>query len=64
MLAKSAPKILSTKGECTFLFSDFLINILCTSLDSYLFSELIPVALCVLEADLSARKAFFLSKNM
>ena len=60
--ARSAPQILCIKGECTFLFLNFLIIGLCNSSANTLFeifSFLIP-----LPANLFARVAeVFLSKN-
>ena len=53
MSAKSAPHILSIKGECNFCFLNFLISGLCNSGTTL---ELFTVHLFVLEE--------FLSKNL
>ena len=50
MLARSAPKILSLKDECTFLFLNFLIIGLCDSSDNSLF-EIFSFVIVPPEAD-------------
>ena len=53
--ARSAPKILSIKDECIFLFSIFLIIVLCKSSANYLL-EMISI--------LTAPSYVFLSKSL
>ena len=61
--AKSAPKILSIKNDCTFLLSNFLMISLCNySANSLL--EIISFLTAPPEVDLCTSESVFLSKNL
>ena len=60
--AKSALQVLSIIGECTFLFSSFLIIGWCNSSANYLL-ELISVFTVWLEADIFTSEVVFNQKN-
>ena len=62
MSARSAPQILSIKGEYPFLFSNFLVICVCNSSANFLL-EIILFLTVSTKVDLSTSKAGFLSKN-
>ena len=68
--ARSTPQILSIKGECTFLFSNFLIIGFCNSSVSYLLeivlfliADLFRVVRVSDRASVAAPPEVFLTKN-